>query len=695
MFHRVRSAIESATSAGPMEEHRGGLTLLGPGWSAEPGPEWSVGPGPEWSVGTPDRPLRVVAINDSPYLSVQQRSDGSVTYSGYLFQLWHIIAEELGLSYNISAPLTDGYGSQTTNGTWTGVIGDLVYGRADLALNWLTATPERAAVVDFLDGVPCASALSTFLVRRDTAVTPSLSPAVFAGLLRPLGADVWWTLAAMLLALSLVLRLSLRFNSARAEDGRLVRDMGWGSCLLAVVMTVLGQGWDRTPRSLAGRTVTIFGWMLGILIYINYTANLMSFLTVHTVSKPISSVREFVEQPDWTLAMHPGSQKLVELRSSKDTYERELYRRSRPPTEYYRRSNIPYGICSSGALLTMAVANTLLGLYRSGDRRKSATGRVTHRTPGLVMATPTYRAPSQDRAATMDSMPCMKSYESEASLLVGYRRLDSAGDDLEPMTICSSEDEFSDSDSSDLDSASDIAGSPRASHPMTDALDLRPLLESPRHRGTTDADRPALSRHVPSWVMRTQQDDSNANAVPAPLATLTAMSGLSPPISSLSPLSPAIEKAEIEKSEKPTEISGEINGNMVVYKDGARPKATSERVKTSRHAGVVMNKSPKHHRRSTTAEELDRRDLRVHFSNDAGVPRKQEKMMMNTSLKMSLESPRRPRPNTLPVVSHGFDVYNLETSLPKIDWDAIENHLKSVREEERKSRLESTLLDVA
>ena len=32
----------------------------------------------------------------------------------------------------------------------------------------------------------------------------------------------------------------------------------------------------------------------------------------------------------------------------------------------------------------------------------------------------------------------------------------------------------------------------------------------------------------------------------------------------------------------------------------------------------------------------------------------------------------------------GFDVYNLETSLPKIDWDAIENHLKSVREEERK-----------
>ncbi|KAF0307221.1 Ionotropic receptor 25a [Amphibalanus amphitrite] len=181
----------------------------------------------------------------------------------------------------------------------------------------------RLSVLCFLDKVPCLTSITTFLVRRDTAVTPSLSPAVFAGLLRPLGADVWWTLAAMLLALSLVLRLSLRFNSPRAEDGRLVRDMGWGSCLLAGAMTVVGQGWDRTPQSLAGRTVTIFGWMLGILIYINYTANLMSFLTTHTVKRPISSLREFVQQPDWSLALLHGSHVLNDLRTSTNVYERK------------------------------------------------------------------------------------------------------------------------------------------------------------------------------------------------------------------------------------------------------------------------------------------------------------------------------------------------------------------------------------
>lgn len=31
-----------------------------------------------------------------------------------------------------------------------------------------------------------------------------------------------------------------------------------------------------------------------------------------------------------------------------------------------------------------------------------------------------------------------------------------------------------------------------------------------------------------------------------------------------------------------------------------------------------------------------------------------------------------------------FDVYNIETALPKIDLDVIESHLKAAKEEERR-----------
>lgn len=35
-------------------------------------------------------------------------------------------------------------------------------------------------------------------------------------------------------------------------------------------------------------------------------------------------------------------------------------------------------------------------------------------------------------------------------------------------------------------------------------------------------------------------------------------------------------------------------------------------------------------------------------------------------------------------VSAGFDVYNIETAMPKIDLEAIESHLRAAREEERR-----------
>ncbi|XP_043223548.1 glutamate receptor 3-like [Amphibalanus amphitrite] len=75
---------------------------------------------------------------------------------------------------------------------------------------------------------------------------------------------------------------------------------------LATFMTLVSQGWASTPRSLSGRTVTLSSWVLGMLIYFNYTANLISHLTVTTVGRPISSLREFSEQPGWLFSIEPG-----------------------------------------------------------------------------------------------------------------------------------------------------------------------------------------------------------------------------------------------------------------------------------------------------------------------------------------------------------------------------------------------------
>ena len=271
--------------------------------------------------------LRVVAFHDPPYISVVRQENGSFHYEGYLFDLWKTIARELNLSYRMVALENGGYGSIDRNGTWNGLVGELAYGRADVALTWVKLRPDRAQVVDYVAAVPLAQDLYTFYMRQGPRGMPRITFGMFSSLLTPLHEHVWWTLLASLFVVSVVLRVALRYNHERAESRETVADATWGSCLLSSFMSVVGQGWAVTPDSLAARTVTIFSWVLGILISVTYTANLISHLTITTVEKPITSLQEFSERSDWKFAMERGIGILNDWRVSADPYERKLYHR--------------------------------------------------------------------------------------------------------------------------------------------------------------------------------------------------------------------------------------------------------------------------------------------------------------------------------------------------------------------------------
>ena len=281
------------------------------------------------SGGASGRLLRVATFPDPPMVTVRQMEDGSYEYDGYLYHLWSIIAQELGLRYEITPHLAEsGYGSLAPNGTWTGMVGELVYGRADVALSWLIVSPDRVKVIDYIDAVPIAHAEETFYVRRGSSGDmPGLSLAMFAALLKPLQLDVWWLLLALLLLVAVVLYSTVRFNHARAETRRTTAEMTWGACLLASLRTMLYQGWDRTPDSLAARATALASWSLGILIFTYYTANMISHQTISIENRPISSLQEFSEQDGWLLAVSPYMGTPANWKRSEDEHERKLYER--------------------------------------------------------------------------------------------------------------------------------------------------------------------------------------------------------------------------------------------------------------------------------------------------------------------------------------------------------------------------------
>ena len=290
--------------------------------------------GRDWSLEHFGRPyqrheLRVTAIHDPPYLSIRARSDGSFSFEGYLLDVWETVAHQLGLRYRI-APLLDGggYGNLDANGSWTGMMGELVGGRADLALTMLYMRSDRAAVVDYVDAVSVGSTSYTFLVRAGSRRPVTLDS--FVSLLRPLHGHVWWALLAALLVLSLAFGVLLTATRRRAAGwGAPDAPPTWGSCLFSSFALLVGQGWPTTPGALSARTAVIFGWALNIIIYNSFAATLISHLTVSGgEDRPLHSLREFHAAPDWTFAVDPSIGVMNQWKESGDPYQRDLYQRS-------------------------------------------------------------------------------------------------------------------------------------------------------------------------------------------------------------------------------------------------------------------------------------------------------------------------------------------------------------------------------
>ena len=310
-------------SSGDQIEQIGNMLSVGQPWSRMP----ASGTDSRNTSNGLDREIRITTVNSPPHLEIHQLPNGSYRYEGYLLDVWNIVAEELHLRYRIDSPADGSYGDQDENGTWSGMVGELAYGRADVALTWLYRRSDRAKVIEYLDPVATEEFSETFYISKNLGETTDISASLYQSLLKPLDTSVWWSLLASIFLLSIVLRIILRASRKEAESSQTVKDMTWGSCLFSMLIVMVGQGWAKTPDSFAARIATLISRMLGIVIYTSYTTNLISYLTVVTVERPISSLEEFSERSDWTLAMIPGHGILNDWKMSNDRHLQGLVER--------------------------------------------------------------------------------------------------------------------------------------------------------------------------------------------------------------------------------------------------------------------------------------------------------------------------------------------------------------------------------
>ena len=89
--------------------------------------------------------LRVVTFLTKPFVYY----DTKMQLTGICVKILKQLSRDLNFDYNISRINDCHYGSETMDGKWSGLIGELQRDNADIAIQAISVTEERSRVVNF------------------------------------------------------------------------------------------------------------------------------------------------------------------------------------------------------------------------------------------------------------------------------------------------------------------------------------------------------------------------------------------------------------------------------------------------------------------------------------------------------------------------------------------------------------------
>ncbi|KAM8800072.1 glutamate receptor 3 isoform 2-T3 [Eudromia elegans] len=293
-----------------------------------------------------NRTIVVTTILESPYVMYKknhEQLEGNERYEGYCVDLASEIAKHVGIKYKLSIVGDGKYGARDPETKiWNGMVGELVYGRADIAVAPLTITLVREEVIDF--SKPFMSLGISIMIKK-----PQKSkPGVFS-FLDPLAYEIWMCIVFAYIGVSVVLFLVSRFspyewhledNSEEPRDPQNPPDppneFGIFNSLWFSLGAFMQQGCDISPRSLSGRIVGGVWWFFTLIIISSYTANLAAFLTVERMVSPIESAEDLAKQTEIAYGtLDSGSTKEFFRRSKIAVYEKMWsYMKSAEPSVF-------------------------------------------------------------------------------------------------------------------------------------------------------------------------------------------------------------------------------------------------------------------------------------------------------------------------------------------------------------------------
>uniref|UniRef100_A0A8C2PQA3 Glutamate receptor n=1 Tax=Cyprinus carpio TaxID=7962 RepID=A0A8C2PQA3_CYPCA len=297
------------------------------------------------TYGLQNRTYVVTTILESPYVMLKKNHEqlvGNDKYEGYCVELAAEIAKHVGYSYRLEVVGDGKYGARDSETMmWNGMVGELVYGKADVAVAPLTITLVREEVIDF--SKPFMSLGISIMIKKPT----KSKPGVFS-FLDPLAYEIWMCIVFAYIGVSVVLFLVSRFSpyewhreEKQEKQPEHNNEFGIFNSLWFSLGAFMQQGCDISPRSLSGRIVGGVWWFFTLIIISSYTANLAAFLTVERMVSPIESAEDLAKQTEIAYGtLDGGSTKEFFRRSKIAVFEKMWsYMKSAEPSVFVKTTD--------------------------------------------------------------------------------------------------------------------------------------------------------------------------------------------------------------------------------------------------------------------------------------------------------------------------------------------------------------------
>ncbi|XP_063710761.1 glutamate receptor ionotropic, kainate 1-like [Symsagittifera roscoffensis] len=247
--------------------------------------------------------LNVTTVLREPFLFDLVDLENNTRRVGYIKDLLEAMRLRIPFDYDFYLSPGGNYGAPDENGTWNGMVGEVLYGRADMAAADLTINAPRTEILTF----------SQPFMNVDLGVVykkPSVQLHMLAFMM-PFSTQVWCVILGSLVATSMSLYVFGIYNS---KDDPLA---SVAACLYFGLACLFAQGPETYPRSMASRVTAISWWFFSLMMLTLYTASLTSMLTVNRATLPIDSIEDLLNYEAFHYGIEPGGSTQYAFQNSK------------------------------------------------------------------------------------------------------------------------------------------------------------------------------------------------------------------------------------------------------------------------------------------------------------------------------------------------------------------------------------------